>query len=122
METTVGTPVEIGKATLRYGNLPVELSEAAGTLHIGGTHKDQFGMKVTRNEPGEMELTLTYAPTKPTTYGMHTARITIDPQVEGLTAKYLAQRTGFRTRTEPRHHGRPHGNHIPRNPGRHEPP
>ena len=86
VETTVGTPVEIGKATLYYGNLPVELSEAAGTLYIGGTHKDQFGMKVTRNEPGEMELTLTYAPTKPTTYGMHTARITIDPQVEGLTA------------------------------------
>lgn len=86
VETTVGTPVEIGKATLYYGNLPVELSEAAGTIYIGGTHKDQFGMKVTRNEPGEMELTLTYAPTKPTTYSMHTARLTIDPQVDGLTA------------------------------------
>ena len=71
VRTTVGTPVEIGKVNIRYGNLPAPLDEDHQTLYMNGTNRDQFKIEITCDEPGDMELTLSYVPTKATTYSYH---------------------------------------------------
>lgn len=80
VRTTVGTPVEIGKAIVKYGNLGYELGEDNGTLFLSGSDRDQFGMEVASRGEGELELTLTYNPTEPTTtsYGQHHVSVYLD--------------------------------------------
>ncbi len=90
VETTVGKAVKIGTAIVKYGNLPHPLDEELGTLYLSGSNRDQFKMNIIRDEEGEMELELIYAPNKTAIYSNHTAKVIIDSQVEGLGTKSIS--------------------------------
>lgn len=95
----VGETVVMGKSVIKYGGLKHDLSEDLGTLSMNGKNRDQFKMEITDEKEGEIELTLSYAPTKATTGSPHSAGVVIDPQLTGVSKGISLSGTAYTDET-----------------------